>query len=116
MPIKPELKALYPANWPAIRARVLARAGHRCEHCGRPNYAWRTYARRGRYYSRRVILTVAHLQHDPRLNGDADLACLCQVCHLRYDHAHHQLNAAKTRIHNRLVTGQLSLNTEVIAP
>lgn len=46
MPIRPENKSRYPKDWPAIRAAILARAGHRCEHpgCGLPNYAvgwWR---------------------------------------------------------------------------
>lgn len=30
MPIKPENKARYPADWKAIRARILERAGDRC--------------------------------------------------------------------------------------
>ncbi|KFJ12670.1 hypothetical protein DR66_4066 [Delftia acidovorans] len=37
MPIRPEMRALYPANWPEIRARILARAGDRCERCKAPN-------------------------------------------------------------------------------
>ena len=40
MPIKPENRARYPANWNAIRAGILERAGHRCEQCGLPNYIW----------------------------------------------------------------------------
>jgi 5-methylcytosine-specific restriction endonuclease McrA len=39
VPIRPENKHRYPADWPQIRERILARAGHRCEHCGVPNYA-----------------------------------------------------------------------------
>lgn len=38
MPIRPEMKALYPANWKQIRAEILARAHNRCEKCGRPNH------------------------------------------------------------------------------
>ena len=34
MPIKPENKARYPADWKAIRARILERAQYRCEHPG----------------------------------------------------------------------------------
>lgn len=37
MPIKPENRALYPADWPAIRERIRARAGDRCERCDVPN-------------------------------------------------------------------------------
>ncbi|MBN3815864.1 hypothetical protein G3N57_04245 [Paraburkholderia sp. Se-20369] len=33
MPIKPENRGRYPADWPEIRARILARAGSRCEQC-----------------------------------------------------------------------------------
>ncbi|MCW3657580.1 hypothetical protein K6L27_05280 [Burkholderia cenocepacia] len=33
MPIKPENRGRYPANWPEIRARILARAGNCCEQC-----------------------------------------------------------------------------------
>lgn len=39
MPIKPDRKALYPANWSTeIRPRILARANNRCERCGVPNH------------------------------------------------------------------------------
>lgn len=38
-PIRPENRSRYPAEWPAIRARILARAQDRCEWCGVPNYA-----------------------------------------------------------------------------
>lgn len=39
MPIRPENRARYPKNWREIRARILERAGHRCELCGVKNYA-----------------------------------------------------------------------------
>lgn len=39
MPIRPENRRRYPANWKDIRASILARAQHRCEWCGVPNYA-----------------------------------------------------------------------------
>jgi len=44
-----------------------------------------------------VVLTVAHVEHDPRRNDDADLRAWCQMCHLGHDHPHHQANAARTR-------------------
>lgn len=34
MPIKRENRKRYPADWPAIRERILRRAGYRCEHEG----------------------------------------------------------------------------------
>lgn len=40
MPISPENRKRYPANWQAIRSAILQRANHCCEQCGVPNYAW----------------------------------------------------------------------------
>ncbi len=37
MPIKPENKARYPANWKEIRAAILLRAHDCCEQCKVPN-------------------------------------------------------------------------------
>ncbi|MHB9005133.1 MAG: hypothetical protein ACYC6C_13960 [Coriobacteriia bacterium] len=37
MPIRPEMKDLYPPDWRQIRARILDRAGNCCEWCRRPN-------------------------------------------------------------------------------
>lgn len=39
MPIRPENRARYPANWKEIRAQILERAKHRCERCQVPNGA-----------------------------------------------------------------------------
>lgn len=40
MPIRPENKQRYPAEWPQIRERIRQRAGNRCEKCGLFNHAW----------------------------------------------------------------------------
>ena len=34
MPIRPENRARYPKDWKTVRARILERAGHKCESCG----------------------------------------------------------------------------------
>jgi len=39
MPIRPENRARYPKDWPAISASIRVRAGNRCEQCGVENYA-----------------------------------------------------------------------------
>jgi hypothetical protein len=39
MPIRPEMKARYPADWKAVRVRIQARAGDVCEWCRVPNHA-----------------------------------------------------------------------------
>ena len=41
----------------------------------------------------KVVLTVAHLDHDTTNNDDSNLKALCQRCHNRYD--------MKQRAHNR---------------
>jgi len=94
MPIKPENKARYPADWKAIRTAILARAGDRCEGCNVANYAWRENAA-GRAVQ--VVLTIAHLDHTPENNAHDNLRALCQRCHNRYDQAHRQANAKATR-------------------
>jgi hypothetical protein len=82
----------YPANWAAIaRARKEA-AGWCCERCGVAQgeecLNWR-----GEPYS--VIVTTAHLDHDP-WNPAARLAVLCQACHLDYDRPVHTEHAIAT--------------------
>jgi hypothetical protein len=117
MPIRRDLRPLYPRNWPAISRHVrFARAGGRCERCGRPHGVrlrclpdgrWLDPARglwrdaRGRparwpdledlirLRHTRVVLAAAHLDHDPSNNRARNLRCLCQRCHLRHDRAHH---------------------------
>lgn len=44
-----------------------------------------------------IVLTVAHLNHDPTDCRADNLEALCQRCHLRHDQAHHQRTAASTR-------------------
>jgi 5-methylcytosine-specific restriction endonuclease McrA len=48
----------------------------------------------------RVVLTIAHLDHNPSNNGERgnrpNLAALCQRDHLRYDQEHHAAERAKT--------------------
>jgi len=110
----------YPSNWKEIRARILARAQNRCEKCGVPNYAFRRTnsdvwtedvmqvevegACDGTLFSK-IVLTIAHLDHDTTHNGDENLQALCQRCHLRHDAQLHARNAAETR-RKKLTAGQ----------
>lgn len=92
MPIQPENRHRYPAEWPLISLWVRVSAGWRCEWCaavqGRPNPATGS----------RVVLTVAHI-HDPAPEnvGPRNLAALCQRCHLNHDRAHHLAVQAENR-------------------
>ena len=71
----------YPPDWQEIRTRILKRADYKCEWCGAENYALHPIT------GSKVILTIAHLDHDPEnwQVTDDRLAALCQKCHLRYD-------------------------------
>ena len=115
MPVKKENLSKYPKDWKAIRAEVLERAGHKCEQCGVPNH-WYRNRKTGEVTSNAmqceawsydgdqttyIVLTVAHLNHDPTDCGEPgnrpNLKALCQRDHLAWDQEHHQRNAYHTR-------------------
>lgn len=88
---------LYPDNWQEIRAKVRARSGNRCE--GSPAYP-DCAAENGKAHpitGSRVVLTVAHLDHNPQNNELSNLRDWCQRCHLTYDARIHAEHARATR-------------------
>lgn len=96
MPIRPENRARYPADWRAISLAIRRRAGNCCEWCGAQN------GRPHPVTGSRVVLTTAHLDHTPENCDPVNLRALCQRCHLRYDATHHANNARRTRLERRL--------------
>ena len=146
MPIKPEHRALYPKDWPAISRAARERAQHRCQHqgCEARQYDVGWWSRAGdsfrwvrvagpcashaeakqraadEHFSRYgdeltppgepkiivIVLTVAHLNHDPTDCRPENLAAMCQRHHLAYDHDHHRANSQATR---RAKAGTLEL-------
>lgn len=118
MPIRPENRDRYPADWPAISARIRAREGNACKWCDVHNHELGGRDATGRWHAAeptgdnglrlqwpregdeawcvgghwlrivRIVLTVAHLDHQPENCADDNLAALCQRCHNRYDAAH----------------------------
>lgn len=108
-------RGCYPRNWPRIVAEIRERSGNRCEcmgECGLhrttpgPRRCVEVNGRPAKWARGRVILTTAHLCHNPRCARRAHLRHLCQRCHLRYDMPLHRENAARTRDAKR---GQLRL-------
>jgi len=117
MPIRPELRPLYPPHWHELSRRVrFERAKGHCQACQRPHLVqlrclpdgrwfdegkntWRD--RRGRdarwpdlvdatrLRTTRVVLAAAHLDSNPSNNRLANLRALCQRCHMLHDRAHH---------------------------
>ena len=106
----------YPPNWKTeIRPRILERAKNCCETCGvKNNIIIRRYKKNPFQYTCwneetfqmilrskftgmiierdyllpiKIILTIAHLDHDPKNWNvkDERLKALCQRCHLLYD-------------------------------
>jgi len=166
MPIKPENRTRYPADWPAISLAAKERAKWRCQHvdangnrCRCRQYAvgcWLgpdthppspalrwvpahgnaahdlagaglhypslerfTYSQARQFAADAddsewtgspklivIVLTVAHLNHQPEDCRPENLAAMCQRHHLAYDHQHHQANAWATR---RSRSGNLEL-------
>jgi hypothetical protein len=113
-------------EWRVIRNAILKRAANCCEQCRVENGAIivrgigvhagtfmmpngdlfdaddgrRLGAARGSEYDGKmlkVVLTIAHLDHDPGNNVPGNLKALCQLHHLRHDAVHHSVNSARTR-------------------
>lgn len=101
----PMQRALYPADWERISASIRDRADNRCEWpgCGLENGAT-VDGKRGPY---KVVLTVAHLDHNPANCDPANLRAWCQPHHLRYDARHRAHNAARTRQRKQITAGQV---------
>lgn len=103
MPIHPDRMKLYPGGsihskeWREIRERILKRANDKCE--GTPKFPQCRAENRKPHpeTGSRVVLTIAHMDHEPAHCDDDNLKALCQRCHLTYDAEHHAANAAATR-------------------
>lgn len=120
MPIRPSEKARYPKDWQAIRESILDRAEGRCECAGEcglhrttpgPRRCCEVDRTPAVWARGRIVLTVAHLDHQPENNAPSNLKAMCQRCHLRYDAKHHARNAQATRDAKR-GQGTLALEAE----
>ena len=118
MPIRREHRFFYPIDWPQLSAVIrFRRAGGACEGCGRPHGRFVYCLRDGRWWdadaacwrsgrgkritlkggfvlasvrTTYVVLACAHLDHDPANSAPANLAALCQRCHMIHDAAEHR--------------------------
>lgn len=57
----------------------------------------------------RIVLTVAHMDHDCANNDPANLRALCQMHHLRHDAKQHAASAATTRRLRAVDRGQTTM-------
>lgn len=93
----------------AITDLFVSILGGRCE--GSPAYP-DCRAEHGRPHpvtGSKVVLTVAHLDHNTDHNEPSNLRAMCQRCHLTYDAAYHAANAAMTRRLRQIDAGQMEL-------
>lgn len=105
----------YPKNWKQIVAEIRARSGDRCECSGEcelhkthpgPRRCEERNGQPAKWAKGKVMLTTAHLCHNPRCARRSHLKHMCQRCHLRLDKSLHMRNASRTRDEKR---GQLRL-------
>ncbi len=83
MPILPENKNRYPANWKFISLDIrLNRANNHCEMCGIANGT--LHPRTGK----KQTLSVIHLDHTPENIDYSNLRAACNVCHNNHDKLH----------------------------
>lgn len=103
MPIKPENKALYPSDWNEISAGIkFGRAGGRCECVGECGVAHggrckNQHGEPAADNGKPVVLTTAHVDHDPTNCDPRNLRGWCAPCHCRFDAPEHARNASHTR-------------------
>ena len=117
MPIRPENRWLYPIDWKQLSGVIrFDRAHSQCERCRRPHLQWVAHLGDGRWWDKAlgtwrsdrgqkvdvqgsllatvrttyVVLACAHLDHDPGNNAPANLAALCQRCHIIHDAPDHR--------------------------
>lgn len=116
----------YDPEWKTkIRPAILGRANHACEECGVKNYSVGYWGNDGKFWTGeecldllektgydifanelshipgdlkpiKIVLTVAHLDHNPGNNDYSNLKALCQRHHLAYDKTHHMANSRQT--------------------
>ncbi len=101
----------YHPQWKShIRPKILSRAKFRCEQCSREHLKYYlkndkesfgaldlnylTWCAERSIPVTKIVLTIAHLNHDVTDNREENLKALCQRCHLNHDRPH---NIAKRK-------------------
>lgn len=103
MPISAEKMRHYPGGsiyskeWKAFRAFILFRAANRCEGTPQnPECRARNYEKHPDTGSK-VILTIAHMDHDESHADPYRCRALCQRCHNQWDAKQRRFNAERSR-------------------
>jgi 5-methylcytosine-specific restriction endonuclease McrA len=101
MPILPENKGRYPVDWKAIRDRILEECQNKCEFCGVENHTMRG--------GKKIVLTIAHLDHVPEHCARENLRALCQKCHNTYDAKHRAQTRRQSKMQQLLVMARVMM-------
>jgi hypothetical protein len=111
MPIRPELRPLYPPHWHKLSSHVrFERAGGKCQRCGRPHLALLRCLPDGRWFDEKAA-TWRDRRGRPARWPDLVAAtprALCQRCHMLHDRPHHLAQRWIT-YRRRLAAGDLFL-------
>jgi hypothetical protein len=118
MPIRPDRRALYPlpAEWRRIREAILERAGGRCEGTPRDPGCRAVNREPHPVTGSRVVLTIAHMDHDPTNNAPGNLRALCNRCHLAWDAGYHAENRRLRRLYWEKSHGEGQARLELDGP
>ena len=103
MPIRAERRHLYPKDWKSISLAIREREGWKCG--GSPAYP-DCRAANGETHpvtGSKVVLTVAHLDHDETSADPSNLRAMCQRCHNTYDIGHRRANIRARRYAEQMV-------------
>lgn len=91
-------RKLYPKNWEEISMSIRRRSWGRCEWVdSEDNRCEEINGLPALRFNGRVVLTVAHMNHDPQDNREGNLMALCQKCHNRYDAKHRAKNRRRKK-------------------
>jgi 5-methylcytosine-specific restriction endonuclease McrA len=108
MPIKKENLKLYPSNWKDISYDIrFNRSNGKCEVCGAINYSYvnsitRELCLQDEDNAIMIVLTVAHLDHNPSNCDYSNLMAMCQKCHNNYDKSHRKQTRQDSKNVNQL--------------
>lgn len=78
-PFDPKNRNKYPGKWPSIRKKAIENARDRCQKCRVKNGS------KNRRTRKRIVLVVAHLDHNPQNCAESNLEVLCRSCHMVND-------------------------------
>lgn len=127
MPISKENKSKYPNNWKQISLDIRTKADNKCQFCGIENHSIGYRDKDGSFIELqpshqvdidieennlkliKIVLTVAHLDHNPENNQLENLKALCQKCHLNYDKFHHLESRQKNKYQNQVSIFEVKL-------